>query len=216
MKTYQFSTTVGLFHPNSPAGQPPGFQRSRMAGRGEATGKKGRRSFGGVRWKRGKPKVPSTTCSSNGFKSLESEASHPYKNQGGYRHHNTTRYRSRSITSRRLRSPTRDRPHNPTRYDPHNPTRHHQRDLGPPRQRLRLSVHPSVRSRIQIMGSITPAPPLPHRRLHSGRCTRMAQDVPGARRESRPLRQGFTAQNGREFLYPRQFFRMPPVVYGRG
>ena len=46
------------------------------------------------------------------------------------------------------------------------PTRDNRRDPDPSRHRFRLRVPPIVRSRVQIMGSIVPATPLPHRPLY--------------------------------------------------
>ena len=78
----------------------------------------------------------------NGFESLESEmsleieTSHLRKNRDGHRSQN--------------------------------PTGDHRRNLGShgPHRHFRLQVPPIMRSRIQIMGSIVPAAPLPHHPPH--------------------------------------------------
>ena len=77
-----------------------------------------------------------TTYSPNGFEDLESKTSRPCE----------------------IENP--DGPHSQTS------PRDHRRDLGPPRRRLRLSDPPILRSRIEIVGSIIPAAPLPYCCLH--------------------------------------------------
>ena len=74
---------------------------------------------------------------------------------------------------------------------PCNPTRYRQRDCGSPRQRLRLSIHPNMRPRVQIMASTVSATPLPRHQLHFEECRQMGQDIPDTGRESRSPGQGF-------------------------
>lgn len=71
-----------------------------------------------------------------------------------------------------------------------------------------------MRSRIEIMGSIVPATPLPHYLLHPEGHDPMAQDVPGAGGESRSPRQGVTLLDRRvRHNSSREVFRTHLVVY---
>ena len=101
--------------------------------------------------------------SSNGFENLRNKASHLRGNQDGY--HSQA------------------------------PTRNHPRDLGLPRghkSRLQPPTPSIMRSRIQVMGPIVPAPPLPHNPLHFQGYNQMARGIPGAGGEPCPPRQGAT------------------------
>ena len=73
-----------------------------------------------------------------------------------------------------------------------------------------------MRSRIKILGPVVPATPLPHRHLHLSGHEQMAQDIPGAGRESRPPRQGSTLLDLRELLFSSEVFWMHPMVHERG
>jgi len=74
-----------------------------------------------------------------------------------------------------------------------------------------------MRSRIEAMGSIMPAPPFPYHPLHYEGHGQLVEDVPGTGAESRPLHQGSTCVNRRSvFWFPKVFFRIHPVVQERG
>ena len=132
------------------------------------------------------PTLP-TAYSSNGLENLESKTRALYRNQDG-RHSQ-------------------------------NPARAHRRDLGSPCHRFRqfcLQIPQTMRSRIQIVGSIVSAAYLPHRRLRPEEYVQVVPDVPGARGESCPLCQGSTILNARVRQRSREVLRIHPVVYERG
>ena len=134
--------------------------------------------------------VPPTTCSSNGFKTVESKASSlvqtPIKKRRSTSV-NHTHGGFETFCSKAFRScGSQDGCH------PRNPTRYHQRDLRSPRCGFRLCVSPIMPSRIQTMGSIVPEAPLPHHTLRFEVYGQVARHIPGPRRESRPPYQGYT------------------------
>jgi len=71
-------------------------------------------------------------------------------------------------------------------------------------------------SRIEIMGSIVPVPPLPHCHLLLVGYGEMAQDVPGAGGGTRLPSQESRLPDRRTRPRSRRVFRVHPVVYERG
>jgi len=91
----------------------------------------------------------------------------------------------------------------------YHPARYHLRDLGSPRCRFRFSIPPGMCSRIEIVGSIVPATPLPHCRFDWVEHVQMAQCVPGPRGESHHVRDLRVRTGGIQW-FPDEFFAHAP------